>query len=263
MDDIVLFSPSFERHLADLRQVFQRLQEANLKLKPSKCFLAKRTISYLGHTVSSEGIHVDPNKVAAVTSYPAPRNIKELRSFLGLTGYYRRFVRSYSIIAIPLYYLTKSDVPSVWTEACETAFQELKDRLVKAPVLAYPDFTKPFRVHTDASGFAVGAVLCQEQSDKTVRPIAYAGRSLNDSERNYGITEKECLAFVYAVKQFECYLRYNHFVAVVDHSALQWLLNLEKPSLATPVTISLLYHRIPSWPHSQRCGWTQQEAVPH
>lgn len=230
MDDIVVFSPTFEQHLVDLRQVLERLKQANLKLKPSKCFFARRTISYLGHTVTSEGIHVDPEKIEAVRSYPAPRNLKDLRSFLGMTGYYRRFVESYASIASPLYRLTKSDVPFVWTEACEKAFQQLKEKLITAPILAYPDFTKPFRVHTDASGFAIGAVLCQEQSDKTIRPIAYAGRSLNDAERNYGITEKECLAFVYAAKQFECYLRYNHFIAVVDHAALQWLLNLEKPS---------------------------------
>ena len=181
IDDNVVFSPSLERRMADLRKVLKRLKAANLKLKPSKCFLAKRMMSYPWHTLSSEGICVDPSKIAAVTSHPAPPNIKELGSFLGLIKYYRRLIPSYSLIASPLYYLPKTGVPYM---SSKKALQEVKDRLVKAPVLAYPDITKPFRVHTDALRFAVCAMPCQKQTDQTVRTIAYASRSLNDSERN-------------------------------------------------------------------------------
>lgn len=240
LDDIVVFSSSFERHLDDLRQVFDRLKQANLRLKPSKCHFAKTRISYLGHTVSAEGIAVDPSKVEAVMSYPTPHDLKSLRSYLGLTGYFRRFIKSYATTARCLYDLTKAGVPFVWSDACESAFQQLKQSLVQAPVLAYPDFAKPFIVHTDASGFSVGAVLLQEQPDKTVRPIAYAGRSLNKAEAQYGITEKECLALIYSIKQFDCYLRYTHFTAVVDHAALQWLLNLKQPSGRLARWISLI-----------------------
>ena len=221
LDDIVVFSPSFERHLDDLRQVFGRLRQANLRLKPGKCHIVKKELSYLGHTVSVKGITVDKTKVQAVLTYPTPTDLKSLRSYLGLTGYFRRFIQNYAATAKPLYDLTRKGVPFVWSAACHTAFQQLKRDLTEAPVLAYPDFTKPFIVHTDASGFSVAGILLQEQPDKSIRPIAYAGRSLNAAETNYGITEKECLALIFAIKQFDCYMRYNHFTAVVDHAALQ------------------------------------------
>ena len=269
LDDIIVFSPTFERHLEDLRQVLDRLRQANLRLKPSKCHQAQRQISYLGHKVSAKGISVDPQKVAAVQSYPRPQNLKDLRSFLGMTGYYRCFIKSYATIANPLYHLTKNGVPFVWSEACEGAFQKLKDSLTGAPVLVFLDFNKPFQVHTDASGFSIGAVLLQEQDDKSVRPVTYAGRSLNEAERNYGITEKECLALIYAVKQFDCYLCFNQFSAVVDHAAFQWLLNLKQPSghlarwisLLQALNFTILCH--PGQVHSDADGLSRRSYLSH
>ena len=169
LDDIIVFTPTFNGHLEALRKEFDRLSQTNLILNPKRGFFARETISYLGNTVSTGGIFADQKKVEALQTYPVPKNSKELRSFLGLTGYYRRLIRYYAAIASQLYRLTKADTPFIWSEACNNAFQQLKTKLVTAPVLAYPDFNKPFQVHTDASGFAIGAVLCQEQDDKSIR----------------------------------------------------------------------------------------------
>lgn len=229
LDDIIVFSRTFNEHISHLRQVFDRLRAANLKLKPSKCFFAKREISYLGHVVNNNGIHPDPGKVSAVSEFPTPNSLKELRAFLGLSGYYRRFIQDYAKIAHPLYNLTKKDVKFTWTDECQHAFEKLKNQLVQAPALGYPDMTAPFRLYSDSSDTAVGAVLCQKQ-DGVERVISYAGRALDKAQRNYGITEKECFALIFAIKQFDCYLRASKFTAVVDHMALKWLLSLKEPS---------------------------------
>ena len=229
LDDIIVFSRTFEDHLHHLRQVFDRLRTANLKLKPSKCFFAKREIRYLGHVVNQQGIQPDPGKVTAVKNYPTPCSLKELRSFLGLSGYYRRFIKNYAKIANPLYGLTKKDTIFNWSTECQQSFDALKTSLTEAPVLAYPNMNAPFRLYTDASDFAVGGVLCQEQ-DGIERVISYAGRSLDKAQRNYGITEKECLALIFSIKHFDCYLRSTKFTAVVDHIALKWLKDIKQPT---------------------------------
>ncbi|PIK53661.1 Retrovirus-related Pol polyprotein from transposon [Apostichopus japonicus] len=229
MDDIIIFSNNFADHISHIRGVFQRLRCANLKLRLDKCQFAKAEIRYLGHVVSSQGILPDPDKLKAVSEYPTPKTLKELRSFLGLSGYYRKFIRNYSQIATPLYALTKRNAMFVWDACCEIAFVHLKKALVKPPILGYPKPDLPYVLYTDASGYALGVVLTQTQND-TERVISYAGRSLNGAELNYGITEKECLALVYGIKHFSCYLRQTKFSVVVDHSALQWLLSMKEPS---------------------------------
>lgn len=160
----------------------------------------------------------------------APSNVKTLRSFLGLASYYRRFVPNFAKVARPLHSLTKKDSPFVWIPDCQLAFMELKQLLTSAPVLSYPDFQKPFVLETDASGSGLGAVLAQRQEDHTVRPIAYASRSLQAHERNYGITELEGLGVVWALKHFRSYL-YGHSCDIfTDHQALKSLLNTPQPS---------------------------------
>ena len=163
LDDIVVFSVTFDQHLERLKMVFHHLAEAGLKLKPSKCHFAKSEIRYLGHIVSRQGIQADPDKTSAMISFPVPSDIKELRQFLGLTNYYRRFIKGYSSIAEPLHKLTrKTEGGFKWNSECQNAFQHLKHLLVSPPILAYPQFQLPFVVTSDASGCAIGAVLSQE-----------------------------------------------------------------------------------------------------
>ena len=226
MDDICVFSVDFETHLKHLSEVFERLAQAGLKLRPDKCQFAMPKIHYLGHVISSEGISPNPEKVQAVKDYPQPQTVRDLKAFLGLSGYYRKFVCSYAAISAPLYALTKKGVKFKWSDACEQAFQKLKTALTSSPLLAFPDYNHPFNLYTDASSFAVGGVLAQE-IDKVEHVICYIGRSLNSAERNYGITEKECLALVYSVRKLDCYLRFSHFTAIVDHAALKWLFSLK------------------------------------
>ena len=147
--------------------MLQRLREAGLKLKPSKCDLLKTEVQYLGYVVSADGIKIDPRKTQAVWDFPVPKNVRSLREFLGLTSYYRRFIDGYSQMAKPLYQLTKKDVPYSWSPAHQQAFERLKERLTAAPVLVYPNFTMPFLLETDASRDSLGAVLAQRQLDGT------------------------------------------------------------------------------------------------
>ena len=186
-------------------------------------------MKYLGHVVSKQGIAPDPEKISAVQSYPVPRNLKDLRGFLGLSGYYRKYCKGYSDLAAPLYKFTKKDVPFEWNKEAQIAFDKLKELLVKPPILGFPDLDRPFTLYTDCSNQAAGAVLCQKQGS-VERVISYAGRKLSDSEKNFSITEKECLSLVFGVKHFDCYLRHTSFDAVVDHAALKWLFSLKQPT---------------------------------
>ena len=164
--------------------------EAGLKLKPKKCHLAQLQVEYLGHLVSERGIQTDPRKLEAVQKFPQPTDVKSVRSFV---GYYRRFIPHFAKIAGPLHNFTKTDVEFVWTPECDNAFVNLKQLLTTAPVLTSPKFEVPFMLETDASIQGLGAVLAQRQGDGSVKPVAYASRSLQAHERNYGITELEGL----------------------------------------------------------------------
>ena len=207
--------------------MFERLRKAGLKLKPTKCYFGSGKVTYLGFVVSQRGISPDPMKVEAVKSFPCPQNICSLRSFLGLASYYRRFIPKFSIVANPLFTLTKKDVPYEWSEDCPKLFEALKCALVEAPLPAYPDFNCDFSLETDASGVGLGAVLTQKHTDGSTRPIAYASRTLQPHEKNYGATELEALGVVWAVKHF----RHCHCCEVItDHEALKSLLNTPHPS---------------------------------
>ena len=168
--------------------------------------------------------------VKAVEDFPRPQNLKQTRSFLGLASYYLRFIPSFSKIATPLFALTKKDAPFEWTTSCEDAFERLKLLLTTAPVLAFPDFSCDFHLETDASGLGLGAVLSQEQADGTIRPIAYASRTLQSYERNYAATEMEALGVVWAVRHFRQYLYAHRCHVHTDHEALKSLLNSPHPS---------------------------------
>ena len=230
LDDILVMGRTFEEHLDNLTQVLSRLKQAGLRLKPKKCHLAKRKVCYLGYVVSNEGISADPVKVEAVKSFTTPTDVRQLRSFLGLASYYRRFIPSFSRVASPLFALTRKDVLFQWDERCQSSFDRLKGLLIQAPLLVFPDFTKPFVLETDASGQGLGAVLSQQQESGLVAPIAYASRTLQKHEQNYGVTELEALGVVWAVRHFRPYL-YGHACKVyTDHEALKSLLNTPHPS---------------------------------
>ena len=230
LDDVLVVGSTLEEHNQKLATVFQRIRDAGLRLKPKKCRFAQEEVEYLGHVVSADGVRTDPRKVDAVRNFPTPVDVKTLRSFVGLASYYRRFVPGFSKIAGPLHALTKKDAPFVWSEACEVSFTKLKDQLTTAPVLAFPNFREPFILETDASGAGLGAVLAQKQEDGSVRPVAYASRSLLRHESNYGITELEGLGVVWAAKHFRPYLYGHSGVVYTDHEALKSLLNTPQPS---------------------------------
>ena len=194
LDDII-FSSTFEEHLGRLREVFTRLREAGLKLKPQKCRLLHENVPFLGHVISKEGVSTDP---AAVSKWPVPITKSELRSFLGLASCYQRFIQIFASVAAPLHQLLTvgNKKHFVWTEACGRAFLELKQRLVRAPVLSYPRFNVEYIRDTDASDTGIGAVLSQVH-DGQEKVIAYARQTLSKSERNYSTTKREMLALVY------------------------------------------------------------------
>ena len=229
LDDILVYSKTFEEHLSHLRQVFDRLRHANLRLKPSKCKFACTKVNYLGHVVSPEGIAPDDDKISTVKDFPRPHNFKTVRSFLGLANYYRRFVKDFAKIAAPLNQLLRKDHKFDWTEACEQAFIALKHALTSAPILAFPDFKEPFHLFTDASNEGIGATLGQIQNGHEVA-IAYAGRDLNNAERNYSTTEREALGLIFGIRKFEPYLHGRKFILHTDHHSLKWLMSISDPS---------------------------------
>ena len=246
LDDIVVFSATFEEHLERLEAVFERLQTNHLKLKASKCEFFRRQITYLGHVVSENGIQADPTKIEAVTRWPEPKFVKELRMFLGFTGYYRRFVKGYASIVRPLNDLlvghptnpktktgkkkSNKSKPTqfVWGDEQKKAFREIIDILTHPPILAYADYRLPFKLHTDASCSGLGAVLYQQQ-DGVDRVVAYASRSLKPSERNYPAHKLEFLALKWAVtEKFNDYLYGTEFEAVTDNNPLTYVLTTAK-----------------------------------
>lgn len=231
LDDVIIYTDgSFEQHMDHLRQVFQKIEAANLKIKLKKCYFCLPNIHFLGHVVGRDGIRPDPEKIEKVRDYPIPQNLTQLRAALGLFSYYRKFVKDFSKIAKPLNLLMKKDAPFNWTQKQQNAFDRLKECLIKAPVLTYPEFSRPFIIFTDASGIGLGAVLSQKGEDGREHVIAYASRSLNKAEQNYSVTEQECLAVVWAIKHFQHYLGMKPFELVTDHSALKWLQTAKMPT---------------------------------
>jgi len=228
LDDTIIHSATLEQHLQNVELILQKLQGANLKLKPSKCFFLQTSVKFLGHIVSVEGLQTDPEKTRLIDDWPVPTSLKQLRAFLGLAGYYRRFVKGFSKKAAPLNGLLKKGHPYQWTPACQSAFQELKDALRSPPILALPDDTGVFYLDTDASDKSIGAVLSQMQ-DGQEKVIAYAGRALNKNELNYCAFRKELLAVVYFTKHFKQYLLSRFFYLRSDNSALQWLRRTPEP----------------------------------
>ena len=222
LDDIIVFSSTWEEHLARLREVFERLRHAKLKLGPTKCTFAAKEVSYLGHRVTEEGLLPDPALLAAIRDIPPPKPATEVRSFLGLAGYYRRYVKGFAAIAAPLHALTRKDALFHWSEDYQAAFDQLKVRLTTSPITAFPDLSQEFWLYTDASTAGLGAILAQIRDGKECI-ICCASRALNKAEKSYPATKLEFLAIVWAVAKFRPYLMAMPFEVYTDHYALQWL----------------------------------------
>ena len=229
IDDIIVYRPSFEEHLHHLTEVFDCLLKNNLVLRPEKCSFCCDEMTFLGHRISNKGIQTDPTNIEVVQKAKPPTTVSEVRQFLGLASYYRRFIKNFAIIAAPLTSITGQTTFS-WNQEQQKAFEILKEALVSAPILAYPQFDLPFELHTDASNISIGAVLSQH-IDGAEHVIQYASRTLNPAERNYDTTERECLAIHHWVKYFRCYLAGKPFVVVTDHEALKWLFNKTKETI--------------------------------
>ena len=217
LDDILIYSRNEEEHLGHLQLVLEKLREHKLYAKQSKCAFLLEEVEFLGHIVSKHGIKMDGAKVQAVAAWPSPANVRDVRSFLGLIGYYRKFIKDFSRLAAPLSELTKKDISFSWGSEQEASFQALKAAIQSAPVLACPDSTKPFILYTDASNLATGAVLLQPDNDSNPRPLAFLSHKLLLAERNYTVGEMELLAIVHALRTWRCFLEGADFTVYTDH----------------------------------------------
>ena len=228
MDDLIIHSEGFEQHIEHLNVLFAILNKHNLKLNIDKCHFAKNTIKYLGHIISNEGIMPDPDKISVVENFPIPSTKREVRSFLGLCQYYSKFMPKLAHLAAPLNALTSTKITFRWSDHAGESFERLKQLLIEAPILAHPDFSSAFTLHTDASNHAVGIALCQVQ-DGDERAIAYYGKALNSAEKNYSTTEKEMLAIIVGLKKFKPYLFGSKFLVHSDHKPLKYMLDQTDP----------------------------------
>ncbi len=220
LDDLIVVSPDTDSHFEKLKLVLDRLHDAKLKLNLQKCKFFRSKIEFLGHVVDQQGIHTSDAKVSAVINFPVPKSTDQVRSFLGLAGYYRAFVKGFASIASPLTRLLKKDVSFHWHDAHQHSFEKLKHALTHAPVLTFPNYGLPFIICTDASGFGIGAVLMQQQEGHHPQVIAYASRVLSAAESKYSVTHLEALAVIWALKHFRDIIFGFNITVYTDHSAV-------------------------------------------
>lgn len=230
LDDILIASETLESHFNDLENVFNCLKQANLKLHPSKCFFLKKEIKFLGYIIDERGLRPDPSKIETVKTYPTPTSRRDVKAFLGLTGFYRRFIKDFSAISLPLFELTKLNKPFTWSARANEAFENLKIKLLSPPILRHPNLNKDFIIFSDSSGFSVGCTLAQKDDNNQTYAIAYASRKLNNHEIHYDIFNKELTGVVFALKQFHTYVFGRTSSLVVDNRALVYLKNMKEPN---------------------------------
>ena len=229
IDDVIIYSDTEEEHEKLISEVFQLLEDAGLSLKASKCQFFKRVVDYLGHELSEAGVRPLRANIRKVMDFPVPKTLKNLRSFVGLATYYRRFVRKFSEMVRPLTELTKKAKGFKWGEAQQQAFEKIKRKLMAAPILAYPRYDHEFKLFTDASSVCIGAVLSQVL-ENLERVISYGSRMLNEAEQGYSTTEKECLSVVHFTTEYRHYLLGRKFDIISDHRPLQWLKSIKHPT---------------------------------
>lgn len=229
MDDIIIFSTSLQEHIINLKTVFERLREANFKIQLDKSEFLHKEVSFLGHVVTSEGVKPNPEKIHAVKNFPIPKTQKEIKTFLGLLGYYRKFINNFANLTKPLTNCLKKGNKVELNPTYIKCFEQCKNLLCNDPILQYPDFEKPFNLTTDASNYALGAILSQGAIGSD-RPVCYASRTLSETEQRYSTIEKELLAIVWATKYFRPYLFGHKFKIITDHKPLTWLFSLKEPN---------------------------------
>ena len=223
LDDIIIFSTTFDQHLTDIASILNVIRNAKLKLKSKKCQFGFNRINYLGHVISDKGIEIDNNKIKSINRIKRLYSVKEVKSFLGLASYYRRFIKDFSVIAYPLNVLTSKDnLKFNWNKSAQDALDELKLKLCTTPILSYPDFRREFIIQTDACKYGFGAVLSQN-IDGLEHVISYFSRTTSKQERNYDSREAECAAIIAGVKHFRSYLFGVKFKIITDHQALKYL----------------------------------------
>ena len=222
LDDVIIFTSSFEEHETKVKRLFDRLLGAKLSLQPDKCEFLATEVEYLGHVIDENGVNPDMKKTIAVKNVPTPKIQTNIRQFLGLAGYYRRFIEGFSATAKPLSDLLKNNTPYDWKYEHQKSFDTLKEALCTTPVLQHPDFSQPFILITDASDYAVGAVLSQGK-------IGSLSKMMKPAERNYGTTEKGCLAIIHAALHFRPYLYGRQFTIISDHEPLKWIDSVKPP----------------------------------
>jgi transposase InsO family protein len=227
IDDLMTHSSTFDDHLRHLETLLQTLQKHNLTVKLSKCKFAQKEVKFLGHIISHKQLKMNPESVDKILEWQRPKSgvngVKAVRGFLGMAGWYRKFIKNFSHIAKPLYELTKKDVKWHWTDECEKAFQTLRDAITKYPVLMAPDPNKDYILETDASDEALSATLLQRDDNDELHPVAYASKTLNDAQRNYTVTDREALAIVWGLEHFNTFCEGHKYTAITDHAALKYL----------------------------------------
>lgn len=233
LDDILICSPDFDSHVETLRLVLNRLREAGLTIKLSKSEFCKSSLTYLGHVINKFGIQTDPGKIEVMKNYPRPKSTKEVRAFVGMCSYYRRFIKDFSKIASPITKLTSNKFEGKkfqWSDEAENSFQALKSAMISAPLLRPPNYELPYVLTCDASSVSVGSFLSQKDKDGTEHVIAYYSRKLSPQEKNYATTERELLAVVYSIHHFRSYLEGTRFTVVSDHGCLKFLSSISSPN---------------------------------
>ena len=228
LDDILVSGRTEEEHLTNLRKVLERLQEHGIRAKRAKCTFLKTSVQYLGHVIGADGLHATDTKIEAIVNAPSPKNVTELRSYLGLLNYYGRFIPNLASLIHPLNKLLRHNMTWRWTKSCRDAFKSTKEKIVSPNVLIHYDVARPLRLAADASAYCIGAVISHVMDDGSERPIAFASRTLMPSERNYAQVEKEALSLVFGVCKFHSYLYGRKFTLITDHKPLTSILEPKK-----------------------------------
>ena len=229
LDDVIVHAKSIQEMTLRLTEVLNRFHTVGLKLKPSKCHFYYKQVQFLGHVISGNGVATDPEKIESVQNFPRPSSLSDIRSFLGLCSYYRRFIKDFSKIVTPLSKLTRKDTPFHWGSEEQCAMNTLKTKLTSAPILTYPIDSDSFILDCDACDFGIAGVISQIQ-DGVEKVIAYGSKTLSKAEGRYCVTRKELLAIVYFVKHYKHYLLGRHFLVRTDHQRLKWLFSLKEPT---------------------------------
>jgi hypothetical protein len=225
IDDVLVYSDTFEDHLKHLKLTFQAIESAGLKLNKEKSHFFQRKVTFLGHTISANGNQPDLHNMDKIRNQLAPRTVRQVRGFLGMVSYYRSFIKNYAHVAEPLTALTRKNVKFHWSPNCQKAFEHLRQCITSEPILARPNYDKPFIIATDASNFGIAGILGQLDENGKERIVKCVAKTLSAAERNYSTTEREAYAAVWAITKCRPYLIRKKFQLIVDHSALKWIFN--------------------------------------